>query len=523
MRLIALILFSIGIGFGAMAQAGGNRGSQDLLANARGLVHDNPDQAIKIGEHLLRNSDSETATSDANRLLAESHWAKGNTNSALIFAFRARKNAAAAGSNERVIRLTVGIAQLLNNLHLDEPSQQYMERAETLAKIHNNQPTTHWIKGKSLTQAALTEISTRHPKEAIQLLRKAAVEFQKLQNPEQATLENETDLNKAIAFTALNQNDSAAYYFDRSMAYFKKHETRNILGLAQLRAELSKLYFQQQQHERAISVLLEALPTAEKLQHTALLKDINKQLAINYLARNDRENYHRYNQKFLALSNRVENQENEATNTAFNLISQDQELLRLENEQQYANIFYATVACLLLIVVFASIQLFKNKSKQKRHREILQYFETENNPVVPVAAPVKKEAGKILNIPAETEQTILAKLKKFEASVKFTNKEMSLAMLAALVDTNTKYLSEIINKHYHDNFNTYINKLRVNYIIGKLKSEPAYLNYKISYLAEESGFSSHSSFATIFKSITGIAPTTFIDFLKEASLKNSVE
>jgi AraC-like DNA-binding protein len=48
-----------------------------------------------------------------------------------------------------------------------------------------------------------------------------------------------------------------------------------------------------------------------------------------------------------------------------------------------------------------------------------------------------------------------------------------------------------------------------------LKTEPGYLNYKISYLADESGFSSHSSFATVFKSITGIAPTTFIDLLNK--------
>jgi AraC-like DNA-binding protein len=37
----------------------------------------------------------------------------------------------------------------------------------------------------------------------------------------------------------------------------------------------------------------------------------------------------------------------------------------------------------------------------------------------------------------------------------------------------------------------------------------------VSYLAEESGFSSHSSFATVFKSVTGISPTKFMDFLQK--------
>jgi AraC-like DNA-binding protein len=41
------------------------------------------------------------------------------------------------------------------------------------------------------------------------------------------------------------------------------------------------------------------------------------------------------------------------------------------------------------------------------------------------------------------------------------------------------------------------------------------MHYKISYLAEKCGFSSHSSFATVFKSIAGITPVTFIELLKE--------
>jgi len=156
----------------------------------------------------------------------------------------------------------------------------------------------------------------------------------------------------------------------------------------------------------------------------------------------------------------------------------------------------------------------KGNIKKKRLKEIISYLEISTNNTVKLH-PEKKETNKKIAIPAETEQIILAKLKRFENSVRYTNKEMSLAVLAGQFDTNTKYLSEIINKHYQDNFNTYINKLRINFIIEKLKEDPNYMHYKISYLAEKSGFSSHSSFATVFKSITGIAPGTFIELLKE--------
>ena len=165
-------------------------------------------------------------------------------------------------------------------------------------------------------------------------------------------------------------------------------------------------------------------------------------------------------------------------------------------------------------MIACSIFWYKLYLQKNRLKEIINYLEVTRNNFINRYTE-KKEINKKIFIPQETEQSILTKLKRFENSSKFTNKDMSLAVLAGQLDTNTKYLSEIINKHYHVNFNTYVNKLRINYIVEKLKTDPNFVNYKISYLAEACGFSSHSSFATIFKSITGIVPMTFIELLKE--------
>lgn len=147
----------------------------------------------------------------------------------------------------------------------------------------------------------------------------------------------------------------------------------------------------------------------------------------------------------------------------------------------------------------------------KQYESFIRYFEKERAPP-PLKTP--KELPKSLNIPKETESLLANKLKQFENTKLFVQQDMSLATLASHFDTNTKYLSEIINTHKNKNFNSYINELRINYIIDKLKNNSVYSQYKISYLAEESGFSSHSTFATVFKSVTGIPPTTFIDMLK---------
>lgn len=115
----------------------------------------------------------------------------------------------------------------------------------------------------------------------------------------------------------------------------------------------------------------------------------------------------------------------------------------------------------------------------------------------------------------ETIINILKKLDNFEKSNKFTQKDLSLGGLAHDLNTNTRYLSDIIREYRKKNFNSYINDLRIRYATQKLYSDPQYRKYKIAYLAEFAGFSSGSVFSTIFKNETGMTPSYFINQLKK--------
>lgn len=127
----------------------------------------------------------------------------------------------------------------------------------------------------------------------------------------------------------------------------------------------------------------------------------------------------------------------------------------------------------------------------------------------------EKKAPQPQVISEKTENLLLKKLEDFEKTEDYIRTDMSLQNLAKKLETNTKYLSETINTHKQKNFNAYINELRINYIVNKLKEKPVYRSYKIRYLAEESGFSTHSAFAAVFKSVTGMSPANYIQLLKE--------
>src|SRR5690606_9949408 len=102
-------------------------------------------------------------------------------------------------------------------------------------------------------------------------------------------------------------------------------------------------------------------------------------------------------------------------------------------------------------------------------------------PVTAQEAPEREVADREKDImPEGTKQELLKKLERFESSQQFTDRNISIAVLAAKMKTNTKYLSYLINNYRNKDFNGYVNELRINYIIAKMETDKRYLHYKIS-------------------------------------------
>ncbi|MCC9044043.1 AraC family transcriptional regulator [Myroides sp. M-43] len=122
-------------------------------------------------------------------------------------------------------------------------------------------------------------------------------------------------------------------------------------------------------------------------------------------------------------------------------------------------------------------------------------------------------------ITLEREIAILKQVDSFEKGRDFLDKNISLNLLSARFGVNHRYLSYVVNKHKECDFATYVNELRVMYIVSCLENKPQYLKYKISYLAEQSGFASHSRFTVTFKKVTGYPPSVFINNLRKSKVK----
>jgi YesN/AraC family two-component response regulator len=475
-----------------------------LIKNALELAVSNPDESIKVANHLLKKANSIEQLTRINLLLSKGYTTKGDVNKSAIYIFEANKNIDNVGDALKV-EILLAKADICGTLHLYAQFKDYILEAENLINKSGSPKFKSLVSLKLTVSKAKVAIQQQKFDKALQLLN-VNITGGNIYLPE-------ISLYKSIAYQGLDEQKAAHENAEYALKIYNSSTNKDEVLHVAILNQLSSLYFQDKDYLRAVSTLKISLKLAERLQNIYLLEDIYNMMAANYLALNNKAELQTYNRKFVTVLNAVEEKDTESINSIYNYIAKEQEGKLLNEENNLMNREYIALSILILVTLFGIALYYYNKFRQKRLNELISYLEISN--ALQLKQDDKKEPNKKMVIPTETEQNILSKLKKFEASTRFISKDMSLATLSAQLEINSKYLSEIINKHYQDNFNTYINKLRINYIIEKLKTEPGYLNYKISYLAEESGFSSHSSFATVFKSITGIAPTTFIDLLNK--------
>lgn len=294
---------------------------------------------------------------------------------------------------------------------------------------------------------------------------------------------------------------------------------------------LSKYYFLQQDYKTSVQKLEISLSLIENLPFNNLKIKVYESLSQNYFALHDDLKYHQYHQLYNDLKSKTDTNTKEGIRYLVKLVETNQNKNIEFQKQMYFRSLWPLLLALSLIILGLFIYFLIIRNKNKDLKKQFDFFEKQNNSTspVPIPAPLpikedpdtEKSPGKQSTsnkISKEKEEEILRKLEEFEQSDRYLNKNMSLSMLSSQIEINTKYLSEVINNNKEKNFNGYINKLRINHIAQLLRTDSAFLNYKVSYLAEYSGFSSHSAFTTVFKSVTGMSPNAYIQEISKTKV-----
>lgn len=289
-----------------------------------------------------------------------------------------------------------------------------------------------------------------------------------------------------------------------------------------LLSELGYFYNDQKEYDKAVKYAEMGVALEKKASFPQLRRDLFETLSKSYLELHKTEDSKKYLGLFTALNDSISNIDKKAVDTALSSTISKQEKLYLDSTSKQTITY--TLSSLALIVFGTSFFLYYKKQKQnqiKKIETILEQLEAKQRDSQEVLftehkiaeTDDKEEENTLMSV--EAEEKLLEKLHNFENKKLYLERKVSLSYVAAEIESNTKYLSYIIKKHKGKDFNKYINDLRIAYIVQKINDDPVYRQYKINFLAEETGFSSHSKFATVFKNTVGVSPSEFIKYFEK--------
>jgi len=327
-------------------------------------------------------------------------------------------------------------------------------------------------------------------------------------------------LDAEIAYYDKNWNEARKKY---EQAYSICPSEYALYGLNRA-YDFGKIEVDAKNYYEAIRILQQGLDDYQvSSAEEGFMDNYYEKLAIAYKNTGDFERASYYYEKYLTTQNEfnklkegakkkfLEN-ERKAFKEEFDLLVADK-----DKKQSYLTYILLGSSVIILILLFYLLKFYRNKkANEAKFEALLAKIKTATKPeeIIDTKDEVLEEKN-TSDVSEEVTQQILDGLKKIEEKEYFLKKECNSYNVAKKVGTNTTYLSKVINSHFGKNFNTYINDLRINYAIVRIKNDVIFRSYSIQSIAEEIGYKSADSFTKYFKQDTGLNPSFYIKNIKD--------
>ena len=473
---------------------------------------------LRAGNYIIKNSVSDNQKYTVLQKIAEAYFRSNNVNKSIEYSFKAKEVAEKNAEPERLAQAYGSLANLYSYLNLTEKARLYLDKAmQQIDKLPTGDK-MYQLKALSYLELGNLDFNNKEYADANRNYRHSLEQFSLIINPKKTGTYNyrRSLYNIGNSYYYLNQPDSAESYLEKALK-IKDPENPNLKYF--IYSTLAEVYSVRGEHQRAIKILQKILNDPE-FDITSLKMEVYLNLSKNYQKIGDQKNYAFYNEKHLLLRDTIQGHALKAISTAFKVEQKDFSD-SISDSRSFNN--WLMFGLIVLVFTSGSLIFYMSRNKKQQHSKYLllsQKLESQTSVAITEDSERQAESKNIYLVSASAEEEILIGLNKFESVEGFRNPKINISMLALSLHTNHTYLSSVIKIHKGLHFNNYINELRIDYICRKIHADPKYANYKISYLAEDCGFISHSTFSTIFKKVTGISPSVFLS--KEAEYHKSL-
>ena len=364
--------------------------------------------------------------------------------------------------------------------------------------------------------------------------------FLRLHQPDSTLHYAEIGLQKSLQ---INDDEGVSYFyidigiayfikgdFDMAIDYLEKAEKitkglNNQKRLTEIYYYIGKSYNELEEQEKAVTFFKKVEAIVTEINTKSVTTFNPPELLGTYRALanlyenlgNDRA-YATYTQKFFELNKYNESENIEVIKDLYETVRKENDDLSSRTSTLESRLIYVIffAFCALALCVFILYKLIKAR---KQNKVIFEKLVSQ----IEEKKAEKQEASKKPEFTIEDKKVeeILQRLEKLEENLFFLSSNCTLQSLAKKVKTNTTYLSKIISTYKEKKFYEYINELRIEYVLKRLKEDSKFRKYSIKHIAEEIGYKSTNSFTKYFKAHTKLYPSYYIKNLENNEEENA--
>lgn len=327
-------------------------------------------------------------------------------------------------------------------------------------------------------------------------------------------------------------------YYNKSLVLNKKMGLKNNISVTL--KNLGKAYYKIGDYDKARNYFEQSLEMANTINATTNIMIILQSLSELYEITGNFSKALNYHQQYTFLKDSIFNDksqkaladmqakyENEKISHQLNIANKENNIKQIRLNEQNKRAIFLIVG--IIVLLFLSVLLVlqyrlkykaykklvqKNREFVERNRKLLEDEDSHK------AGNEKNGKNHIKGISEAVKSKLKNKLLNYIYEDKpYLNPELTINDMAHHLDTNAKYISQVINEEFNKNFNNFINEYRINLAIEYL-TNGVKKRYSIEGISSKVGFHSKSTFNIAFKKCTGVTPSFYIKSLKKEIITN---
>ena len=160
-----------------------------------------------------------------------------------------------------------------------------------------------------------------------------------------------------------------------------------------------------------------------------------------------------------------------------------------------------------------NVAMLRDEEEARRRREELERL------LVDSCHSAAKEKYRTSHLAEDNKTNLMERIQSvMETSDEIFTPGFSCERLAQMVESNYKYVSQVINETRHCNFSAFLNEYRIKEACKRISDTDGYGHLTIEAISNSVGFKSRSSFVAAFKRFTGLTPS---EYHRMAVLRNA--